>query len=118
MEDSKVTNRTGEKRLNNFGSKIIISEYRNCHDIDVYFPEYNWTAENVDYGNFKKGNISCPYERRTYSVGYLGEGKYKTKQNGKTTKCYNAWCSMLQRCYSEKFHKRESTYMNCKVRDE
>ena len=31
-------NRTGEERLNNFGSRMAIKEYRNNSDIDVYFP--------------------------------------------------------------------------------
>ena len=31
-------NRTGEERLNSFGSKMVIVEYRSCNDIDVYFP--------------------------------------------------------------------------------
>ena len=30
--------RTGEERLNSFGSKMVIVEYRSCNDIDVYFP--------------------------------------------------------------------------------
>lgn len=30
--------RTGEERLNSFGSKMVIKEYRGCNDIDVYFP--------------------------------------------------------------------------------
>ena len=30
--------RTGEERVNNFGGKMIIKEYRSAKDIDVYFP--------------------------------------------------------------------------------
>ena len=30
--------RTGEIGCNNFGSKMVIKEYRNNRDIDVYFP--------------------------------------------------------------------------------
>lgn len=30
--------RTGEERLNNFGSKMVITGYRGVRDIDVYFP--------------------------------------------------------------------------------
>lgn len=30
--------RIGEEKINNFGSKIIIKEYRSAKDIDVYFP--------------------------------------------------------------------------------
>ena len=35
--DRKVINRIGEERVNNFGSKIVIKEYRKWNDIDVYF---------------------------------------------------------------------------------
>ena len=79
---SKI-DRTGEERINNFGSKMIIKEYRKYSDIDVSFPEYNWVVKHGGYGDFKKGSIKCPYEPRLYGVGYLGEGKYKTRENGK-----------------------------------
>ena len=70
------------------------------------FPEYECTIHHAEYGNFKKGNIKCPYERRVYGVGYIGEGKYKVKENGKTTKCYETWHSMLRRCYDEKYQEK------------
>ena len=60
--DRKI-DKTGEEALNNFGSKIIIKGYRNSKDIDIYFPEYNWTAKNTRYNAFKKGQLSCPYEK-------------------------------------------------------
>ena len=107
--------RTGEENINNFGSKMIIKEYREYSDIDVYFPEYNWTFKHAIYQTFKKGTIKCPYEPRTYGVGYLGEGKYKTRENGKKTDEYIIWCGILRRCYDPKLHERESTYKNCTV---
>lgn len=111
-------NRKGEKNYNTFGSEMIITEYRGCMDIDVYFTEYDWIAKGVQYQNFKKGNIKCPYERRYFGVGYIGEGKYKMSENRKLTKCYNAWHDMLKRCYSEKLHEKYPTYINCKVCEE
>ena len=45
--------RTGEERLNNFGSKMVITGYRNKRDIDVCFPEYNWLFKHATYQNFK-----------------------------------------------------------------
>lgn len=33
-------------------------------------------------------------------------------------KCYRVWTRMLQRCYDEKFHKKEPTYIGCTVCDE
>ena len=51
----KKIDRTGEERLNNFGSKMVIKGYRNKRDIDVYFPKYDWTAKNRGYEEFKRG---------------------------------------------------------------
>ena len=111
---SKI-DRTGEKNINNFGSEMVITGYRKTIDIDVYFPQYDWIAKGVQYGNFKNGKIKCPYERRVYNIGYIGEGKYKCKENGKNTKCYNTWHNMMVRCYDEKFHKKQPTYIGCEV---
>ena len=62
----KKINRVGEERVNNFGSKMVIKEYRTNKDIDVYFPEYNWVFKHAQYNQFKKGNVKCPYEPRYY----------------------------------------------------
>lgn len=114
---SKI-DRTGEKNINNFGSEMIIVDYRKWDDVDVYFPEYNWIIRNKTYGNFKKGEIKCPYEPSVCGVGYVGEGKYKASENGKATRVYNTWHNMLKRCYSEKYHKRHPTYINCSASEE
>jgi hypothetical protein len=114
----KTIDRTGEKGINNFGSEIVIVEYRKNNDIDVYFPEYDWIAKGVQYQNFKKRNIKCPYERSLYGVGYLGEGDYKVSENGKATRVYTTWRGMLERCYSEEYQKRQPTYKDCKVNEE
>ena len=110
--------RTGETRLNKFGSEMVITVYRNCNDIDVCFPEYNWTAEHVSYGQFKNGRIKCPYEPRVYGVGYVGEGDCKAFENGNHTKVYDIWKHMIRRCYDYKFQEKCHTYIECKVCDE
>ena len=110
-----ITNRLGEEKYNNFGSKMIISKYNNALDIDVYFPEYNWIAKNKKYSAFKNGKIKCVYESRTFGVGYTGEGKYKTSENGKLTKCYEVWQNMLERCYDNKYKEKHLTYEHCEV---
>ena len=87
----KKINRTGEEGYNNFGSKMMIKEYRCNKDIDVYFPEYDWTFKHVYYNNFKKGLIKCPYETRyfinqglahplnPYIKGMMERNKFKLK---------------------------------------
>ena len=110
--------RTGEIGINNFGSKMIITKYRKYSDIDVYFPEYDWTFKGATYKNFKNGLIKCPYNRSVCGVGYIGEGKYKVKENCKNTRVYDTWHDMLRRCYDSKFHEKRPTYVDCEVCEE
>jgi len=51
----------------------------------------------------------------TYSVGFIGEGKYTSKVNGVITKVYDTWIGMLRRCYSKKLHIKYPTYKDCIV---
>ena len=113
----KKIDRTGEVSVNNFGSKIIIKEYRKATDIDIYFPEYDFSFEHATYNSFKKGLIKCPYEPRIFGVGYLGEGKYKTRENGKQTDEYRIWYNMLMRCYDPKIYEKYPTYKGCAVEE-
>ena len=113
----KAIDRTGEERINSFGSKMIIKEYRTNRDIDIYFPEYNWTFEHTTYQNFKKGEIKCLYEPRYYGKGYLGEGKYKVRENGKINPWFKIWHHMLERCYDPKYQEKYPTYKGCTVED-
>ena len=110
--------RIGEEGYNSFGSKMIIVGYRNIRDIDIYFPEYDFTFKHVQYDNFKKGKIKCLYEPRYYGKGYLGEGKYKVKENGKHTDEFKIWHGMLQRCYDPKYKEKHPTYIDCTVCEE
>lgn len=104
----KKIDRTGEKGVNSFGSKIMIKKYKNANDVDIYFPEYDWTFEHAQYVSFKNGKIKCPYELRLYDKGYLGEGKYKVRKNGKLTDEYVIWHGML---------KRDAMILNIKKKD-
>lgn len=110
-----IINKTGEKGINNFGSEMVIVGYRKYSDIDIYFPEYDWTAKGVQCNKFKNGQIKCPYEPRVFGKGYLGEGSYKAKENGKTTRVYKSWKGMLQRCYDSKYHEKKPTYIDCEA---
>ena len=113
----KKVDRTGEERINNFGSKMVIVEYRKNSDVDIYFPKYNWTAKNKEYNHFKKGEIKCPYEPRYYGKGYLGEGKYIVCENKKLKREYKIWYNMLKRCYDPKYQEKHPTYKGCRVED-
>lgn len=103
-------NKVGEVSLNNFGSQMIICEYRNYQDIDVYFPKYNYTVRNKTYCEFKRKTIKCPYEKRTYQHGYIGEGKYDYSNN---KDIYEDWRGVLMRVYDNS--KDLPTYKECEL---
>ena len=97
---------------------MMIETYRQWNDIDIYFPEYNCTVKHIEYSQFKKGQVKCPYEPRVYNIGYFGEGPYKAGSPGNMTKEYDTWHSMMSRCYNTKLHIKYSAYKDCSVCDE
>lgn len=68
-----------------------------------------------DFTNIKKGNIKSPNFPNVYGVGYMGQGDWSSKRNGKTIKEYTTWIHMLRRCYSENFHTNNPTYRGVTV---
>lgn len=51
-------------------------------------------------------------------IAYNSGGKHASRINNRTTKPYQTWRSMLNRCYSDKFHLKQPTYLDCVVCDE
>ena len=113
---SRIKDRTGEFGVSNSGERMTIIRYGGRNDIDVQFVKDGVIVEHKQYGNFLKGNVKNPMTPSVYGVGFIGIGDFKSKdENGKTTKCYEKWHSMHQRCYDSKLHKKQPTYENCTV---
>ena len=74
--------RVGEVNYNNFGEKMVIIEYRTCHDIDIKFEDGN-IVRNAQYGAFKLGNIRNKHRSnmKRYREGEEGVNRkgYKMK---------------------------------------
>lgn len=51
----------------------------------------------------------------TYGIGFNSRRKHKTRINKKITGSYQAWSSMMERCYSTEYQKRNPTYIGCTV---
>lgn len=69
--------------------------------------------------NFKTGGIKNPYDKTIVGVGYIGDGKYKSWENGKSTLVYAIWKAMITRCYYEKDKDLHPTYYGrCTVCEE
>jgi len=112
-----LNSRQWEKGLSKDGYPTVIQAYRSIQDIDVLVAD-KYLITNRTYMDFKRGNIASPYYKSVYGVGYLGEGPYKTKIDGKVTPQYAAWKGMLGRCYAQYTEKCKRTYLGCIVCDE
>lgn len=117
MMISKANERLGETNYNRLGSKMWIIRYGNARDIDVEF-ENGYVKKNTHYSLFKSGAIVNPYDISVYGHGYIGEGKYKPSVKGKHTPEYTTWKSMLTRCYSKNYHKKQPSYIGCTVHED
>lgn len=113
----EIIDRTGEIKYNNQGLKMWIEKYINYRCINVEF-ENGYVFKNNNYDNFKKGQIKNPYYPEIFGIGYLGEGKYKSKINKKQEISYNYWFNMLKRCYNKKVQEKQKTYIECTVCEE
>lgn len=113
MDKRTKINRVGETNFNKYDSKMTIVEYISYSNIIVEFE--NKFKTKASYKQFLKGYISNPYDKSLYGIGYLGEGKYKTKINNKFTPQYNRWVNMMTRCYNKKTHMVQPTYAECLV---
>lgn len=63
----------------------------------------------------KHGAVKNRLHPSVYGVGCIGHGKYACGANGKRTKSYKTWQSMLSRCYDDKYHEKMPTYKDCSV---
>jgi len=96
------------------GKFTIIGKTDRCNRADPYLYRLckfeDGTIIEADISNIKIGNIKNPNYPSVYKVGYIGQGKWLGKYNGKATKEYSTWSHMIRRCYSEKFQVKNPTY--------
>lgn len=103
--------RSGKTNLNFQGCIMKCIEYYSSRHIIVEFQDdykYNTVAT---WDEFTKGSIRNLYYPSILDVGIIGS-KYKRTINGKHTKEYTTWYSMLKRCFDEKEKERCPTYKN------
>ena len=101
------------KSLNSGDFKIL--KYNDSYNVEIQFTNTGFET-TVQLGDIKSGSIKDPCLPSVYGVGILGT-KYPPSVNGRTTKEYDLWCSMLKRCYSDAYKKKYPTYEVCKVSD-
>ena len=101
------------KSSNSGDFKVL--KYNGGKDVEIQFT--NTGFETVaQLGSIRNGNVRDPYSPSVCGVGIVG-AKYPSKVNGRNTKEYALWQNMLERCYSDKYQKKQPTYEGCEVSD-
>lgn len=108
-------NRTGEKYITNEGYEIEIIECFGKDDCTIRFSDGN-IYKNIFFVAIKSGRIKNPYHPSVCGIGYIGVGKYLVSVNSVTTKEYDSWQRMFQRCYGNRLDL--PTYKNVTVCEE
>ncbi len=115
--EQRKADREWQKRRNNYDSLMTCIEYRGANDITVQFDESGYEV-NTTWATFNKGSISSPYDKTVYGKAWLGEGKYKTFDDGEATYAYKLFWNMHKRCNSTSYQNVQPTYVGCSVCDE
>ena len=95
-----------EFQTNNYG-KCFVIDYKNSRDVMVMFYQPFYITK-CEMGNLNKGEVCNPFFPRVYGIGYLGVGKYSSKNCGGV---YDLWKGVLQRVYTS----RHPTYKDVDV---
>ena len=111
--------RIGERFKTNEGYEVIIVGYNNANDLLVEFQDEHKAIIPNTYQHCKNGGIKNPYHPSVFGVGYMGVGKYKSRdEQGNKTKCYEDWHNLLKRGFDEELKKKRPTYKDIIVNQE
>lgn len=102
--------RVGEEFTNKWGSYKIVEwySYINC---TIKFNN-GYVKYRVAYNSIEKSNLNTPLCKTVHNIGYIGIGRYNTKEH---KKAYIKWKSMISRCYYENYLINKKTYVECTV---
>lgn len=119
----KLKSIEGYININTYGTKMIVIKDNGFANIIVKFLDKHEYEVHTERRRFLQGEVTNPYDITLYGHGYIGDGKYKTyyyDENHKSNRTpqYMVWEGMLKRCYNEKYHQKEPTYIDCKVCDD
>jgi len=103
---------------------FVTNEGYKCILIDGGSKSKYVTARIEDYvfeaapSDIKRGVVKYPLHPSVFGVGYIGIGKYKSRNGKEACPSSQIWRSMLQRCYCEKSSEKNITYKDVTVCDE
>lgn len=94
------------------GYTVRVTDYQDARHVLVIFDDLLQTKLTVESSQLRRGTLKNPNHPVFLGVGYMGQGKFKSKgRDGKFTFEYQHWSNMLTRCYSEKWKEKYPSYL-------
>ena len=99
-----------------YGDFIVIA-YDSYERVSIKFIATGFES-TASAQRIRRGGVKDKLLPSVYGAGYLGDGEYKPYADGRNTKAYAVWNSVLQRCYDANCHEQHPTYKECIVCEE
>ena len=113
LNDISYKDCVGKVYKSKLSGDFKIVKYNDSENVEIQFINTGFET-SAQLGVIRNGNVKDPHSPSVYGIGVLGT-KYPSKINGVLTKEYDLWCSMLKRCYSDAYKKKNPTYIDCEV---
>ena len=117
MNEAPIDIQVGSIHATNKYGDLEVIKYNGSLSVLVRFVDtgYQTTVQSID---IRRGVVKDRLKPSILGVGFVGDGKYKTKENYKRAKSYQAWINMLRRCYCAKHQEKNPSYIGCSVSPE
>lgn len=113
LKKLKAEQLIGKEFMTNVCGKCVVIDYKDCYNVIVRFENPHYITR-CNATSLRNGQVNNPLFPSFLGVGYIGVGKYSTKD--KFT--YTAWRSMLYRAYGNKQSIFNRTYKGVEVCEE
>lgn len=108
----------GDVFENTVGDKAVVVKYDGCASVTIKFLCDKPSTLVCQTSQLRRGAFKNPYTPFVQGVGYVGVGRFPVTIDGKATREYLTWKSMLVRCFCPITKKKYPTYKDCTVCEE
>jgi len=99
----------------NEGGSVTVIECLSALEVIIQHNDDREHKAVVRSYNLRLGKVKNPYRKAVCGVGFVGVGDHKVRDGNKDSPAYRSWSRILQRAYTEDYHKRCPTYAGVTV---
>ena len=113
LNDISYKDCIGKVCKSNLSGDFKVLKYNDNRNVEIQFLKTGYETV-VELVSIRKGEVKDRLSPSVCGVGVVGT-KYPINEGGVLTKEYVLWTSMLVRCYSDSYRKKQPTYIDCEV---